>query len=180
MGTHSVEEIRHGFTTSTDFNEIFDLFQSALAQNLKDLELYRLLFWNHGLSPDEIRLFGEKLAQEFPDISYDVFLWLAAVFKVTTSQHDNFELAVHYYRRAAQARPEECDPYIGACDCHDADLNIPPRGGLIDFLQEGLPRVSDPLPLCRHLALLFELDGKPELAEKYRRRIDDASQETRE
>jgi hypothetical protein len=180
MRTYSVEEIRRCFTTCTDFNEIFDLFQSALAQKVKDLELYRLLFWNHALTADEIRLFGEKLALEFPDIAFDVFLWLAAVFKVTTSQHDNFELAFHYYRRAAQARPEESEPYTEACDCHDADLNIPPRGVLIDFLQEGLPRVADPIPLCRHLAALLELDGKPELAEKYRRRIDDASRETRE
>jgi len=134
MRPYTVEEIRKCFSTSSDFNEIFDVFQSALSQNLKDIEPYRLLFWNHSLTADEVRLFGEKLATEFPDIAYDVYLWLASVFEVTHSSSDNFELAVHYYQKAATARPAEPDPYLDACDCFDPDLNIPPLASLIDFV----------------------------------------------
>jgi len=80
MRSYSLDEIRHCFSTSTDFNEIFDVFQAALAQRCADLDVYRLLFWNHSLTPDEVRLFGEKLAGEFPALAYDVFLWLAGMF----------------------------------------------------------------------------------------------------
>ncbi|MRR13221.1 hypothetical protein EG835_12365, partial [bacterium] len=104
MPTYTVDEIRRCFATSTDFNEIFDVFQAALAQRIQDLEPYRLLFWNHSLTPDEVRLFGEKLGAEFPAIAYDVYLWLASIFEVTSSASDNFALAIRYYRRAAAAR----------------------------------------------------------------------------
>ena len=126
---------------------------------------------------------GTAIVAMWPDINWDYLTYGAvggmAITPIVLYPFSKvLYLTVDTFMRPV--RPEECDPYTEACDCHDADLNIPPRGGLIDFLQEGLPRVSDPLPLCRHLAVLLELDGKPELAEKYRRRIDDASHETHE
>ncbi len=175
MHTPSVEEIRRCFSSSTDFNEIFDVFQSALVLKLKDVELYRVLFWNPSLTPDEVRLFGEKLASEFPEMAYDVFLWLATIFEVTYSSSDNFELAVHYYRRAAQAKPDEADPYLDACDCYDPDLNIPPLAVLTEFLKGGLEKVRARAPLYRRLAYFAEISGNPETAEEYRRKADDAT-----
>ncbi len=86
MRTYSVEEIRRCFSNSSDFNEIFDAFQSALSQNLKDVEPYRLLFWNHSLSPDEVRLFGEKLAVCSRCSSiYFSFLFVTALYPVIRS-----------------------------------------------------------------------------------------------
>lgn len=176
MRTYSVEEIRRCFSASTDFNEIFDVFQSALSQKLKDVEPYRLLFWNHSLTPDEIRLFGEKLAAEFPDIAYDVYLWLASVFEVTYSSNDNFELALHYYKKAASIKPAEPDPYLDACDCYDPDLNIPPLNTLIEFVRHGLDHVTGPLTLYRRLAHLYELAGDTVQSEHYRRLADEPPQ----
>lgn len=174
MRTYTVEEIRRCFSTSTDFNEIFDVFQAALAQGVKDVEPYRLLFWNHSLTPDEIRLFGEKLSSQFPDLAYDVYLWLASVFEVTYSARDNFELAVHYYQKAALARPAEPDPYLDACDCYDPDLNIPPLLSLIEFVKKGTERVANPVSLFRRLSHLYRLAGNEEMSEQYRRKADGA------
>jgi tetratricopeptide (TPR) repeat protein len=173
MHSYTVEDIRRCFSTSSDFNEIFDAFQAALSQKIKDVEPYRLLFWNHSLSPDEIRLFGEKLATEFPDLAYDVYLWLASVFEVTYSSNDNFELALHYYKKAALARPAEADPYLDACDCYDPDLNIPPLASLIEFVSRGIDKASNPSPLFRRLARLYELAGDFAQSEYCRRRADD-------
>ena len=175
MRTYSLEEIRRCFSTSSDFNEIFDVFQSAISQQLKDVEPYRLLFWNHSLSADEIRLFGEKLAQQFPDLAYDTYLWLASIFEVTPSKVDNYELAVQYYRKAAEVKPTEPDPYLDACDCYDPDLNIPPLSSLIDFVKHGLQHVTNPKSLYRRLAQLFELAGDSDQSEHFRRLADDAS-----
>jgi tetratricopeptide (TPR) repeat protein len=180
MRTYTLEEIRRCFSTSTDFNEIFDAFQSALTQQLKDVEPYRLLFWNHALTPDEVRLFGEKLAGEFPDIAYDVYLWLASVFEVTYSSNDNYELAVHYYQKAAGIRPAEPDPYLDACDCYDPDLNIPPLPVLIDFVTHGTAHVREPGSLYRRLAHLYELAGDAERSELCRRKADEQPPESNE
>ncbi len=171
--SYTVDEIRQCFSSSTDFNEIFDAFQSALAQKVKDVEPYRLLFWNHSLSPDEIRLFGEKLATEFPDLAYDVYLWLASIFEVTYSSTDNFELAVHYYQKAALAKPDEPDPYLDACDCYDPDLNIPPLVSLIEFVKHGATHVANPTSLYRRLAHLYGLAGDTDQSELYRRKADE-------
>ena len=173
MRTYTVEEIRRSFSTSTDFNEIFDAFQSALSQKNKDVELYRLLFWNHSLSPDEVRLFGEKLSEEFPDLAYDIYLWLASVFEVTYSSSDNYELALHYYKKAATAKPAEPDPYLDACDCYEPDLNIPPLSNLIDFVREGTNHVTNPKSLYRRLAQLYEFAGDTEQSELYRHLSED-------
>ncbi|MGH9427102.1 MAG: hypothetical protein ACRD2L_12465, partial [Terriglobia bacterium] len=167
------EEIRERFSTSTDFNEIFDAFEDAIAQRLEDVEVYRLLFWNHSLSPDELCLFGQKLAQEFPTISYDIYMWLASVFEVTYSMYDNYELAIEYYKKAATVRRNGPDPYLDAADCYEPDLNIPPVDVLIDFLKEGIEHVPHPKSLYQRLAHLYELIGDSERSDYYRGKADE-------
>jgi tetratricopeptide (TPR) repeat protein len=115
-----------------------------------------------------VRLFGEKLAAHFPLISYDVYLWLASVFEVTYSSSDNYELAVFYYQKAAEARPEEPDPYLDACDCYDPDLNIPPLPVLIEFVKRGATRVNNPASLYRRLSHLYHMAGDEEQSDLYR------------
>ncbi len=173
MARFTLEEIRAKFGNSTDFNELFDAFEDALEQKIQDVEVYRILFWNHSLGPDELCLFGEKLAKEFSGIAYDVYMWLASVFEVTYSSYDNFELALRYYRKAAEAKPSEPDPYLDACDCYDPDLNIPPAEVLIEFLKEGLKQVSNRKQLLLRLSHLYNLIGDQEQSNFYRDLADD-------
>ena len=168
MRSYSPEEIRQCFTSSTDFNEIFDVFQAALAQKVSEFEPYRLLFWNPSLTPDEVRLFGEKLAGEFPQVAYEVFSWLAGMFEATYSTSDNHELALLYYKKAAAVNPSEIEPYIKACECYEPDLNIPPAAGLIEFLKTGLPHIADPTPLFKRLGELYTQIGDDEQGTFYR------------
>ncbi|MGB2869723.1 MAG: hypothetical protein WBD36_14800 [Bacteroidota bacterium] len=173
MPRFTLEEIRTKFANSTDFNELFDAFEDALQQKIQDVELYRLLFWNNALAPDELCLFGEKLAKEFPHISYDTFMWLASVFEVTYSSYDNFELAMKYYRKAAKSEPTEADPYLDAADCYDPDLNIPPADVLIDFLKGGVKQVSNKKIILQRLSYLFQLTGDQEQSDYYRNLAED-------
>ena len=172
MHTYTIEEIRRCFSTSQDFNEIFDAFEAAISQQIKDVEPYRLLFWNHSLTPDEVRLFGEKLATEFPDLAYDIFLWLASIFEATESSNDNYELAFHYFQKAAKARPAEPDPYLDACDCYEPDLNIPPLSALIEFVKQGVENVTRASLLYKRLARLYELSGDDDQAELCRQKAE--------
>jgi hypothetical protein len=173
MPRYTPEEIRTKFANATDFNDLFDAFEDALAQRIQDVELYRLLFWNHSLGPDELCLFGEKLAKEFPDIAYDTYVWLASVFEVTYSSYDNFELAITYYRKAAGARPSSPDPYLDACDCYDPDLNIPPVDVLLEFLKQGLDNVNNKKVVLMRLSHLYLLIGDEEQSNYYRDLADD-------
>jgi tetratricopeptide (TPR) repeat protein len=173
MPRFTSDEIRFKFSNSSDFNELFDAFEDAIEQQIQDVELYRILFWNHALGPDELCLFGEKLAKEFPAIAYDVYMWLASVFEVTYSSYDNFDLAVKYYRKASEAKPSEIDPYLDACDCYDPDLNIPPLEVLVDLLKKGLTRVKHKKPLLQRLSYLYQLIGDQEQSDYYRDLADD-------
>ena len=174
MAKFTIEEIREKFSRSTDFNEIFDAFEGALVQRLEEVELYRLLFWNHALTPDELCLFGEKLAKEFPNIAYDVYMWLASVFEVTYSSYDNYELCIEYYKKGARVRPSEPDPYLDACDCYEPDLNIPPVDVLIDFVKEGLNHVKNKKSLYSRLSHLYHIIGNNELSEFYHQKAEES------
>jgi tetratricopeptide (TPR) repeat protein len=170
-----VHDIRRRFESSTDFNEIFEAFEHALRQRLDDIELYRQLFWNPSLSPDELRLFGEKLSHEHAHISYDVYMWLAGVFEATTSTNDNYELAVEYYRKAARSAPVRPEPYLYAADCYEPDLNIPPIAVLINFLKEGTQNVPAPKLLFQRLSHLYDSIGNDEMAAFCKRKAQEGT-----
>lgn len=169
----SHDDIRACFSGSKDFNELFDAFEDAVAQGIQDIELYRLLFWNSALSPDELRLFGEKLAVTFPAIAYEAMIFLARVFEATQSGADNFELTMQYYQKAAQARPAEAEPYLSAADCYEPDLNIPPVEFLLPFLKEGVKNVEHKKPLLERLSYLCQMIGDEEQSVYYRNLADD-------
>ena len=135
MSKLSAEDIRRRFESSKEFNEIFDAFEQALEQRLETIEHYQPLFWNNTLTPDEVCLFGEKLAKEFPDLAFDTYMWLANIFEVTYSMYDNHERALEYFWKAASVRPRDNTPYLEAARCYEPDLNIPPVHTLIEFLK---------------------------------------------
>ncbi|GEM_PF-383790 len=176
MSDFSREEIRLRFSSATNFNEIFDAFESAINQHIDDIELYRQLFWNDSLRIDEIILFGEKLAKEFPHNAYDVYMWMANVFEAVFSSEDNFEHSLMYYQKAAAVNPAVPDPYLDACDCYDPDLNIPPLESLIDFVKKGLDSASEKKNLSSRLSYLYHLLGDEDLAEYYRLMAEEAGE----
>ena len=165
----TVEQIRNRFEFSNEFNEIFDAFEQALEQRLDNIELYQRLFWNHSLTPDELCLFGEKLAKEFTPLAYDAYMWLGNVFEVTHSVIDNHELAFHYYKKAASVHPEKSEPYMHAADCYEPDLNIPPLSAIIEFFKKGAQHAAEPKIFYRQLAEYYEMLGNDEMSNYYRR-----------
>ncbi|MCX7985153.1 MAG: hypothetical protein N3A63_09660 [Bacteroidetes bacterium] len=176
MSRFSREEIRERFANGKDFNEIFDAFEDALEQRIQDVDLYRLLFWNPNLKAEELCLFGEKLAKEFPGIAYETYMWLASVFEATYAMYDNYELAMKYYRKAAQQRPSEVLPYLNAADCYDPDLNIPDFESLVEFLRNGLQYVVEKRTLLYRISYLFQMRGEQEQADYYRTLADELDQ----
>ncbi len=172
MSKLTIEQIRRRFETASLFNELFDAFEQAIGQRIEDLELYRQLFWNKSLNTDEICLFGQKLAHEFPRHAFDIYLWLASMFAVNYAIHDNYELALEYFEKAAAAKPDQPTPYLDAAACYEPDLNIPPITRLISFLKIGSRSVPEPRPLFEKLAGFYEMMGNDEMYKFYRRKIE--------
>ena len=175
MSKLTVDEIRKRFETSREFNEIFDAFEQALELRLEDIDIYRQLFWNHTLTPDELCLFGEKLAKEFTKLAYDTYMWLAEVFEVTYSMFDNYELAFEYYIKAAREKPTEITPYLNAAACYEPDLNIPPIARLIEFLKKGTESVAQPRQLYQKLVHFYETVGNDEMRNYYKRKVEEGN-----
>ncbi|MBI5475950.1 MAG: hypothetical protein HY964_04360 [Ignavibacteriales bacterium] len=173
MAKLTLDEIRDRFESAKEFNEIFDAFEQAIEQRIDDIELYRLLFWNSALKAEELSLFGEKLAKEFPHISYDVYMWLASVFEVMHSVYDNYELALQYYKKASAAKPNSLAPYLDAADCYEHDLKIPPIHLLIEFLKQGTCLVDEPMPIYEKLAYLYEISGNDEMSKFFKRKLEE-------
>jgi hypothetical protein len=169
MDPLSPDELRHLFTSSEDFNELFDTLEEAIRQRIEDIDVYRLLFWNKSLKMDELIFFGERLVLEFPNVAYDIYMWLAQVFQTTFGLSDNYHAATRYYQKAALVRPSSPDPYLELCDCYDADLNIPPLDALLEFVNEGLHHVEDKKPLYSRLAYLYKIIGDDERSNYYLR-----------
>jgi tetratricopeptide (TPR) repeat protein len=169
----SVDEIRRRFESSREFNEIFDAFEQAIEQHIDDIELYRQLFWNQSLKAEELCLFGEKLSKEYTHLAYDVYMWLARIFEVTHSVNDNYELALRYYKKAAETRPNENKPYLNAAECYEHDLRIPPIYSLIEFLKQGALTVPEPKQIYEKLAHFYELTGNDEMSMYYKRKLEE-------
>jgi hypothetical protein len=85
--------------------------------------------------------------------------------------YDNFDLAITYYKKAAEKKPHEPAPYIDAANCFDRDLKIPAADILIDFLKKGVNHVNDPRPLYERLADLYETVDNDEMTKFYRRKL---------
>lgn len=180
MPKFTKDQIKEKFSNSSDFNELFDAFEAALESKIEDLDLYKILFWNNSLTPDELCLFGEKLVQVFPNMAYDVYLWLAKVFEVTYSMFDNYELALEYFFKASHIKPEELEPYIAASNCYEPDLKIPPADYLIEFLKKGLMHVKNPSPLYKRLSELYERIGDEDQSLYFRKLSEESQTETPE
>ncbi len=169
-----IEEIKRRFEFSSDFNEIFDAFEESLRQKVREIDLYRLLFMNPSLSPDELCLFGEKLAKETREFAFDIYIWLARIFEATHSMLDNYELTFSYYRKAAAVRPDIIDSYLRAADCYEPDLNIPPIARIIEFLKSGTEHVGRPKELYERLVYFYEILGNDEMQEYFGRKAADS------
>jgi len=101
-------------------------------------------------------------------------MWLANVFEVTYAMYDNYDLALEYYKKAAEHKPWEYTPYTSAASCYEPDINIPPLTHLIEFLKQGVGKVHEPKTLYERLVYFYDLSGNDEMSMYYRRKLDES------
>lgn len=155
------------FKNSKNPDELFDAFDKALKEGIEDLEVYKLLFWNSVLDIDMLSMFIKKLANTFPKIAYDVYMWGAKVIELSFDNVENFEIILNFYKKAAELKPHENEPYIKAADSYNFELKIHPPSIVINFLKKGTTKVKDPSTLYFKLSEFFGKLGNIELKNHY-------------
>jgi hypothetical protein len=134
--------------------ELFDAFRDAIRNKIKDADLYKILLGNIALSPFEIKMFTDKLCTMFPDLSYDLLMWTANILE-NCSAKNNIELAVEYYKKAAEADGLTHLPYYSIVKIYNPEFDNPPQEELLSLLQRGLEKVRYKSKIYFALAELY-------------------------
>lgn len=147
-------------------DELFDAFKDALENKINDIELYKIFLGNLALSPYEVRMFTEKLCNEFKDLSFDLYMWSAGILE-NCSQRNSMEMSMEYYRKAAEADSFNHLPYLSMVKLYNPEIDIPPQKELLQILQNGLEKVKYKSKIYLAMAELYGKLDNLLLKQKY-------------
>lgn len=154
------------FREATSSGELFDSFQRALKHKLKDAELYKILLSNIILSPDEIKMYTDKLCREYKEIRYDLYMWAANILESMHAE-EHLETAFEYYRKAIEADRTGHQPYISLVKIYNPELDVPPKKVLLEILKSGIEEVKHKSRLCMAIADFYEILQDKSMKQKY-------------
>jgi tetratricopeptide (TPR) repeat protein len=157
------------FRCSNSSDELFDAFRTAVENKYKDEELYKILLWNKTLTLDEIGMYAEKLCKEFPDLSFRIYYDVGKILGATSVYGSNLDLALNYYRKAAEVNPSSFLPYTAVAAMYNRDLNLPDFAKVTDFLLEGMDNVERKSKICFNLVNLYKKRGNREEERKFQK-----------
>jgi hypothetical protein len=155
------------FQNSKNPDELFDAFQLIIYKKVNDLELFKILLANPVLSQDELLMFTEKLALDFPGSSYDIYLWLAKVIENKTHHLECQDIALKYLIQASRLRPENNEPLIRSIDLYNFDLELSLNENIISFINKAIGNVNIKSKIYYRLARLYKKLLKPDKAREY-------------
>lgn len=163
------EEIEKTFRSSNNSDELFDAFQEAIAQQIDDVELYKILLGNPILADEEIGMYTEKLCNEFSGESFDLYLWTAGLFETKTYKVECLEKALYYYTKAAQIKPASYIPYLNAMNIYNYDINFSMNKEIIDFVEKNIGNVDKKSIIYKALAEHYKKLGYKSKEHEYLR-----------
>ena len=152
-------EIENIFRNSRSGDEIFDFFIKAINNRIKDADLYKILLWNKALSADEISMYAGKICQEFPDLSYTVYIWVGQIFELISEYGEFYEKAFNYYLKAASLDPVSHEPYSAILKLYNPDLDVPKLNDIITVIKQGILTVNKKSVLCFGLSGIYGKSG---------------------
>ena len=168
MSDEKKQEIEKIFRESNSSTELFDAFRIAISNKIPDSDLYKTLLWNKVLSADEIAMYAEKITKEFPENSYNIFLWAGQIYGASSVFGEYHESAVKYFKKAALINESTAEPYILLAGTYNKELNIPPFDDLISILQDGIEKTEEKSRLCFIISDLYMQKGNIENSRRFR------------
>lgn len=163
------DRIEATFRSSNSPDELFDAFQTAIKVKLDDLDLYKTLLANPSLSPDEIKMFTEKLSRVMPQNSFNLFMWSGNIFENLKEEPDKLEEAFAFYQRAAKSNPTDSLPLIKLLNLFNYDFDLPLNKMLLDFVTERVALTDNKRNVYAALSNLYLRRGDKVAAAKYQR-----------
>lgn len=158
------------FINSTSPDELFDAFDIAVKEGIRNEVLYKSLLWNNALSPDEISMYAEKICKEFPELSYNIFFWTGKIFSTISLYYEHSDRAFKYFCKAADIDKKNHEPYLEICSLYNKELNIPNFHLIESFVKEGINEVEIKSKLCFALSGIYKKRGSMRLMKEYQNR----------
>ena len=168
MSKEEKSKIEKTFRAASSFDDLFDAFHLALNSKIEDPELYKTLLANPALSIDELNLFTNKAAAEFPADSFEFFLWTGNVIE-SDGNFANMDAAFSFFEKAHFADSNSPSPLINSLKLINYDIDIPINKIVLEFAEKNLEKGSEKGAVCKALADVFSKLGEPEKAEIYHR-----------
>jgi hypothetical protein len=162
-----LERIENIFRCSSSSEELFDTFNEALKHRIKSLESYKVLLANPSLTPDEIKMFTEKIITELPNKAYDINLWTANVFESSAAEYDRLEDSLNYYERAYFHLPIAHEPLLKILNLYNYELNYPSNKKIISFIEQGIDLVKQKSKIYYALANHYRRIGNCRMEVRY-------------
>ncbi|MDP2038422.1 MAG: hypothetical protein Q8L04_13650 [Ignavibacteria bacterium] len=159
--------IENIFRNSTSPDELFDAFRDAINTRVTDIDLYKILLGNPHLSPDEIKMFTEKLTKEIPNQTFNTFMWTASVFEHQKDDYEKLEDAIKYYQRSFDHNPTNELPLIRMLGLYNFDLEIPVNKEILDYVDSRVSSVNIKSRVYFSIADLYKRKDNYLLAAKY-------------
>ncbi len=175
MKNFSHKHIEKIFRESTSPDDLFDAFNIAVKNKICDVDLYKILLANPGLSKDELIMFTEKLVREFKDYSYDLYLWTARIFENYYDYYKYLDSSIYYYQKAANIKPTEYHPLLSAINLYNYEIDIPANESILNLINTGVSKVNRKSKIYFALAKHFNKKGDIEQKQKYFRLAENAA-----
>ncbi len=133
---HNLEKI---FKDSNSCDHIFDAFQLLIVYKIEELHLFKTLLANPTLKSDEIIMFTNKLAKEFPRLAYEIYFWAAAILENKPECIDN---AFNYFVKAINVKPFEHEPYLKLLELYNYEYETQTNFIIIEFIESTIEFVE--------------------------------------
>lgn len=168
MDSLNKNELEKLFRTSNSSNDLFDGFRIAIENKIADIDLYKTLLWNKALSPDEISMFAEKICQDFPDYSYNIYLWVGKIFGAGALLGEHYEKAISFFTKASIKNEHSAEPLLSIAGIYNKELNIPPFEDVIQIIESRISKVEIKSSVYFALSDIYKSAGNAKEARKYR------------
>ncbi len=161
------EKIENIFRSSSSPEELFDVFNVAINSKIKNADTFKILLANPILSPDEVKMYTEKLIKEMPPIAFEINMWTARVFENFTEDYDRLEDSFEYYHRALFHKPTSYEPLLKLLNLYNYDINLPTNSRIVNVVQDAAAMTDQKSKVYYALANHFRKKGNNRMEVKY-------------
>lgn len=170
-------KIENIFRSSSSRDELFDAFHSAINSKIKNPDTFKILLANPTLSPDEIKMYTEKIIQELPPNAFDLNMWTAGVFENYLHDYECLEDSLNYYHRALFTKPTSHEPLIKILNLYNYDIDVPANRRIVNIVEDAVAGTDRKSKVYYALANHFRKTGNNRMEVKYLALAEKAAEE---